>query len=389
MQEVTSIGTISISAGWENNYPILILENHGRKVEMVECLYLEPGKCSSESWKELHLQFGSQLKVEIPENYKSWEKFGFHIDGERLLAPVSALQDLLLKAKRYVKVKPSQSETEPSISKPKQTEEAEDLIDKVQKPSIDTTHVPELPSIDYRQEAKTIVQQTNEQVNELARVYKDGGAIDFVNIENPTPSQNVLLILNWIVSTIMEWKSDLEQSGKTDRSLIDILTYREQDIQEKLKAIRGETTPLPDPLELETDIYTDAELNEIRRKCSSHVVWFEGRLFGYEERADINNLTEYDQFIPQFIRDRLFNSVSRFVPFDQLPERLERCLQLVGYEVIPIEIGKTQADARVHDIQSSRQTDSENGTVVEVILPGLRCIADGEVIQKPVVIRGE
>ena len=81
--------------------------------------------------------------------------------------------------------------------------------------------------------------------------------------------------------------------------------------------------------------------------------------------------------------------MSRFVPFDQLPEQLEQCLQLVGYEIVPIEIGKTQADARVHDIQGSRQTDVVSGTVVEVILPGLRRKIDGEIIQKPVVIRGE
>ena len=87
---------------------------------------------------------------------------------------------------------------------------------------------------------KTTVQQTNERVSELERAYKDGGTIDFINIENPTPSQNVLLILNWVVITIREWKNELEQSGKTDRNLIDTLTYREQDIKEKLKAIRGE-----------------------------------------------------------------------------------------------------------------------------------------------------
>ena len=389
MQEVTSIGTISISAGWENNYPILLLENHGRKVEIVECLYLEPGKQSSESWKELHLQFGSQLKVKLPENYKSWEKFGFHINEERLLAPVSALQNLLIEAKRYIKVGPSQLETVRSISKPEQIEEAEDLTVRVQKLHSESTHVPELLSIDYRREAKTTVQRTNKQVSELARAYKDGGAIDFVNIENPTLSQKILLILNWVAITIREWKNELEQSGKTDRNLIETLTYKEQDIKEKLKAIRGEKTPVPDSLELETDIDSDTELNEIRKECSYHVAWFEGRLFGYEERSEISNLEEYDQFIPQFIKDRLFNGVSRFVPFDQLPEQLEQCLQLVGYEIVLIEIGKTQADARVHDIQGSRQTNGECGTVVEVILPGLRRVADGEIIQKPVVIRGE
>ena len=81
--------------------------------------------------------------------------------------------------------------------------------------------------------------------------------------------------------------------------------------------------------------------------------------------------------------------MSRFVPFDQLPEQLEQCLQLVGYEVVPIEIGETQADARVHEIQGSRQTNGEPGTVVEVILPGLSRKIDGEIVQKPVVIRGE
>lgn len=389
MQEVKSIGTISISAGWENNYPIFLLENHGRKVEIVECLYLEPGKQFSRSWKELHLEFGSQLKVKLPENYKSWKKFGFHINGERLLAPVSALQDLLIEAKRYVEVGPSQTETGRSISEPEQTEEAEDLTLRVQKLQNGSTQVPKLLSIDYRREAEIAVQQTSERVNELARAYKDGGAIDFVNIENPTPSQNILLILNWIAMVIREWRNELEQSGRTDQSLIETLTYREQDIKERLKVVRSEKTPVPDSLELETDIYTDTELNEIQKECSCHVAWFEGRLFGYEERSEIKNLEEYNQFIPQFIKDRLFNGVSRFVRFDQLPEQLEECLQLVGYEIVPIEIGKTQADARVHDIQGSRQTNGEPGTVVEVILPGLRRIADGEIIQKPVVIRGE
>ena len=146
---------------------------------------------------------------------------------------------------------------------------------------------------------------------------------------------------------------------------------------------------MPNQLELETDINTDTGLNEIRNKCNLHVARFEGRLFGYEERCEIDNLEQYNQFIPQFIKDRLFNGVARFLSFEQLPELLDQCLELVGYEVVPIEIGKTQADARMHDIQSSRQTGVAPGTIVEVILPGLRRKVDGEIIQKPVVIRGE
>ena len=382
------IENIFLSEEYENGKVFFILENRGDISELIYIFYQESDRLNDKMLDTLEIPGHGQQKVQLPKGFEKWDKLYFQIRGTKRSISNASLRKLSDEVKRRIKVEPPQSETEPAISKPKQTKEAEGLTDEIQKQCIDTP-VPKLPSIDYRQEARTIVQQTHERVTELARAYKNGGTIDFANIENLTPSQKVLLILNWIVGTITEWKSELEQSGETDRNLIDILTYREQDIKEKVKAIRGEKTPQPDPLELETDIYTDAELNEIRRKCSYYVAWFEGRLFGYEERSEINDLEEYDQFIPQFIRDRLFNSVSRFVPFEQLSERLERCLQLVGYEVIPIEIGKTQADARVHDIQGSRQTDNENGTVVEVILPGLRRIADGEIIQKPVVIRGE
>ena len=175
----------------------------------------------------------------------------------------------------------------------------------------------------------------------------------------------------------------------TDRNLINTLTYGEQAIKERLKAIRGNSTPVPNQLELETDINTDTGLNEIRNKCNLHVVRFKDRLFYYEERCEIDDLEQYNQFIPQFIKDRLFNGVARFLSVEQFPEHLYQCLQLVGYEVVPIQIGETPADARLHDIQASRQTGVAPGTIVEVILPGLRRQVDGEIVQKPVVIRGE
>ena len=224
---------------------------------------------------------------------------------------------------------------------------------------------------------------------ELARTYKDGEAIDFVEMENPTPSQDVLWKLNRVGGTIRKWKNELEQCGRTDRNLINTLTYGEQAIKARLKAIRGDSTPGLNQSELETDINTDTGLSEIRNQCNLHVARFEGRLFDYEEQCEIDDLEQYNQFLPQFIKNRLFNGVARFLSVEQFPEHLDYCLQLVGYEVVPIEIGKTQADARTHDIQASRQTGVDPGTIVEVVLPGLQRKADGEIIQKPVVIRGE
>ena len=200
---------------------------------------------------------------------------------------------------------------------------------------------------------------------------------------------NVLWTLNWVEATIREWKNELEQSGTANPDLITTLIYGEQAIKERLKGICGDLTPVPNQLELETDINTDTKLNEIRDKCNLHVVRLKDGLFYYEERCEIEDLEQYNQFIPQFVKDRLFNGVARFLSVEQFPEHLYQCLELVGYEVVPIEIGETKADARLHDIQASRQTGIAPGTIVEVILPGLRRKADGEIVQKPVVIRGE
>ena len=146
--------------------------------------------------------------------------------------------------------------------------------------------------------------------------------------------------------------------------------------------------PLPEPLNPDTDVSTDAAYNEFKNKCTAYVAWYEGLLVGYQLGRQTAE-TEYNQFIPQFIKDRLFNGVARFIKFEQLPEQLDELLQFVGYEVVPIEIGETKVDARLHDIQASQQTNAEAGTIVEVVLPGLQRKADGEIVQKPVVIRGE
>ena len=68
---------------------------------------------------------------------------------------------------------------------------------------------------------------------------------------------------------------------------------------------------------------------------------------------------------------------------------MDRFLKLADYEVIPVEVGVTEADSLVHDIQGSKQTDVKRGTVAEVITPGLMQKTDNYIVQKPVVIRGE
>ena len=235
-------------------------------------------------------------------------------------------------------------------------------------------------------DVEAIIQEAQARVKSLAQAYEKGEPIDIIEIDDPTPSQKALMILNWVARTIEDWANELEQSGTA--GLIQTLGFANQAIKDKLTEVRGPAPHLTEPLDPDTDVSTDAAYNEFKNICTAYVAHYEGLLIGYQLGRQMAE-TEYNQFIPQFVKDRLFNGVARFIKFEQLPERLNQYLQLVGYEVIPIEIGKTQADARVHDIQSSRQTNAESGTIVEVVLPGLQRKADGEIVQKPVVIRGE
>ena len=248
--------------------------------------------------------------------------------------------------------------------------------------------VVEQPQVDDQLQLEKIIQEARAKVESLARAYENGEPIDWIDIEDSTPSQTTLQILNWIARSIEDWKDDLEQSGTANPDLIQTLGYANQAIKDKLKDIRGPAPPVPESPEVETDVNTDAAYNEFQNECTAYVSRYGGLLIGLQLGCTIDE-KEYEQFIPQFVKDRLFNSVARFIKFDQLPEQLDEYLQLIGYEVVPIEIGKTQADARMHEIQGSRQTNAEPGTVIEVVLPGLQRIDGGEIIQKPVVIRGE
>ena len=243
-------------------------------------------------------------------------------------------------------------------------------------------------SIDYPLEVEKAVQSAENRVLKIAKAYENGEPIELVGVDSPTPSQNVLIILNSMAYDLGEWKAEIEQSATTNSEFVDILTSTESDIRDRLKRIRSESSISLIPLDVKPDVNTEIELNRIRNQCIAYVAYFEGVLTGYELTYKVDE-EEYNQFIPQFIRYRLFNEVADFVPFENLSEKMERFLRFLDYEVVPIEMGITKADSHVHDIRESRQTNGEPGTVVEIVSPGLRRIADGEIIQKPVVIRGE
>lgn len=234
-----------------------------------------------------------------------------------------------------------------------------------------------------QREAARVVKETQKRVEKLADDYREGGPIDFTALENLSAVQT----LNVIASDIHQWRTELEKFSQSDANLAQVLAAAETSLKEKLKADR-ESPPTPTPLDLETDISTETALDRVWQKCSAYVTQFEKTLSDYEIEREID-VEAYDQFIFGFIKDRLFNSLTRYFQPEQLPEQIHKFLQYVDLAVVPIVLGETVADARVHEIQDSRQTDGEPGIIVEIVSPGLRQQTDHAIVQKPVVIRGE
>lgn len=68
---------------------------------------------------------------------------------------------------------------------------------------------------------------------------------------------------------------------------------------------------------------------------------------------------------------------------------LPNILQMMSLELVPIDIGQTEADSRIHDIQGSQRGAYQRGVVADIIQHGVRRITDRQIIRKPVVMRGE
>ena len=183
-----------------------------------------------------------------------------------------------------------------------------------------------------------------EKISEDAKHRTEG--IDLVDIEKFAPGRAASPIRR-IADAVEEWLTELDAGGVDNRSLIQTLRYADETLRGKLET------------------------------------------FSAYGKENVANSDEDYQFISKFVKDRLLNSISRFVSFEQPPKHLGLILQHAGFEIIPIVIGETEADARFHNIQNSRQTNKKAGTIIEVILPGLQRKSDGNIVQKPVVIRGE
>ena len=281
------IGDINISFREENDQVNLVLENCGCNQEKVFIHYQETSSSGMVLYKQVPLSIGETQIVKLPKGFTRWRKFYCQLTGKKQSSTSDLdLKELLNRTGKEVITKSPQVEIKSPVSKQKTEYHRQITIPKETEPEKETDNAQIQISTDIRQETETTRLDKQEHEIELEQVTQDDKPIEFVEIKNPTLTEEGPAIVNQIGHTIQDWITELEQSYTVNRDLVQTLRYSKQALKEKIE------------------------------KPSLNV--------------NKKNSEEYDQFISQFVKDRLFNGVSRFVPFDQLPERLERMLTTCG-----------------------------------------------------------
>ena len=407
MPKVNTIGNVHISVEWENGKEILILFNWGPRIEPVDILHLKSGDNESKSWKELKLHPYKKERVELTKDFLDWNKFGFKVKNERFLAPINELTKLLNESKPQLDPQQSISSPEPVNNAPESTEQSSNSIDQNKQ-------------LEYLQEQITQLEHTitellqeNSDLKMQLETHTEAMAGDPEHVFREAAQQvyQTLLAQQGVVSgeTLRDPRQICERietdiqrfeeqyDGQMNYTLSLVKEYLSK-IRELIKFELSELFPSENqPEHLVKLVLSDDPTDDIQFPYLGEL----GKVY-------LNDLKTFTTKLPQVIEETqailhriVFQLLDGFSPYrakDAKEEQMTRSfyedilpniLQMMDLELVPIEIGQTEADSRIHDIQGSQRGVFKRGVVADIVQYGIYRISDKQIIRKPVVMRGE
>lgn len=243
----------------------------------------------------------------------------------------------------------------------------------------------------YTQRNRNLYEKFHSDLEKLESDYNNGFGIslDTWDLESLNEEETAVLLLNLMVNEISAWKKIALKRESTKDTLAKSLQNIEDELKHTLKQTRGMQAPAP-TLFPDRTAMTDQDLMNIQEDCDSYLRRFSDKLATLEQQhAEKVRLPVFKKFLLEFVRDRLFFEVAKYSDLPSVQSRLNWFLDLVDYEIIPIEPGKTKISPEHHDVKEKRNCDLEADTVAEVILPGLQTKDSKRVVQNALVIQAE
>ncbi len=243
----------------------------------------------------------------------------------------------------------------------------------------------------YTQRNRHLYEKFHADLEKLESDYNSGYGIslDYWDIESLNEEETAVLLLNLMVNEISAWKKVAIKRESTKETLAKSLQNIEDELKHTLKQTRGMQAPAP-TLFPDRTAMTDQDLMNIQEDCDTYLKRFSEKLAILEQQhAEKVRIPVFKKFLLEFIRDKLFLAVAKYSDLPSVQSRLNWFLDLVEYEIMPIEPGKTKVSPELHDVQEKRNCDLESDTVAEVIFPGLQTKGGKRVVQNAIVIQAE
>ena len=421
MTEVKTIGNIHISVEWQDGEVVLILFNQGSKIEPIDILHLNIGDNEPISWKYLKLHPKKEERVKLTEEFIKCDKFGFKIQNKYHLAQINELTKLLNESKPPPELQKSHYTSEPGTNASDSTEQSSNSLEQNQK-------------LEYLQEQITQLEKTvAERENKIDRLKKQIAELSQENSElNMLLETRTEVIVSDPEHVFREAAQQIYQMLLTQRGIVSGETFSDprkicEGIETEIKRFEEQydgqmnytLSIVKEHLTKVNELF-NFELSELSPSESQpeHLAKLvlsdappkdvQFPYLGELGKAYWNDLKTFTTKLPQVIEETqailhriVFQLLDGFSPYHAKDAKEEQMtcsfyedifpniLQMMDLELVPIEIGQTEADSRIHDIQGSQRGAFKRGVVADIIQHGIYRISDKQIIRKPVVMRGE
>lgn len=243
----------------------------------------------------------------------------------------------------------------------------------------------------YIEQNKDLHEKFHANLEKMENDYNNGNGIPLEswNVDTLNEQQTAVLLLNLMVNEMSEWKKDAQKAKSTKDTLAVSLEEIENELKQTLKHTRGINAPSP-TLFPDRNASSDQDLERIQKDCDSYLQRFSEKLSTLEQKhAEKVRVPAFKKFLLEFVRDRLFPSVAEFSNLKSVQSRLSWFLDLVDYELMPIELGLTKFSPELHELKDVCSSDFDTDTIVEVVTPGLQLKGGKRIVHNAVVIQAE
>ena len=460
------IGNIFISSECRNDQVILILDNRGENVEIIDIYYKESGKVPKELRKGLQVPCNNPQKVPLLKGFEKWERLSFHVGVETQNVSNETLKKLADKAKKQRQIQPSHYQPASSTSKIEQPDNfpatpakpSNSSEQKTCKEFLIDNSKPTSYNVPKRARQENNEQQIQQQIDLQSQIAQVNAKLEQIVPELKTEIENLKkqsaersrenselkAILHTQTDSIskemkqvfykaanhvlqMTFAEQEQTDGKTFRDpsrMCEMIKTELDEFKERLgeqgnrtlsavyqqlaqaeALIRFKASEMLSPEKIWENqarklaelVLVDEPPNEVPffyLEEIGNAYWEELKAYRLKLPQALAEAQSILHRIPILLMDgfslsRVRNSEEVETMHSFYENCLPNILEIMDLELVPIEIGQTDADARIHDIQDTRRGAFKPGVVVDIIQQGVRRTSDQKIIKKPVVMRGE